>query len=178
MRKGCSESNQGAKIWQNDTMLASSAAVGWGQRLMTRFETIPQSFRWIPYSHAAGHTASEHIDLIAVSDVLPEKVKVIQERYNVPEGYTDYREMIRKEKPDIVSIATRPATHAEITVFAAENGVKGIYCEKPLCCSMEEADAMLEACEKHGVKFNYGTQRRYMPTLSENAGTNRPGRVG
>ncbi len=123
----------------------------------------PNSFLWIPYSHAAGYIASEHTDLVAVSDVVPEKVAAIQKRYNVPNGYTDYREMIRAEKPDIVSIATRPATHASITVFAAENGVKGIYCEKPLCCSMEEADAMLEACEKNGVKFNYGTQRRYTP---------------
>ena len=123
----------------------------------------PQSFRWLPYSHAAGYSASEHTDLVAVSDAIPEKVKTIQQRYNVPNGYTDYREMIEKEKPDIVSIATRPATHAEMTVFAAENGVKGIYCEKPLCCSMAEADAMLEACVKHGVKFNYGTQRRYTP---------------
>jgi predicted dehydrogenase len=123
----------------------------------------PQSFRWIPYSHAAGYVASEYTDLAAVSDVVSEKVKTIQQRYNVPNGYTDYREMIEKEKPDIVSVATRPATHAEITVFAAEHGVKGIYCEKPLCCSMAEADAMLEACEKNGVKFNYGAQRRYIP---------------
>jgi len=79
----------------------------------------PNSFLWIPYSHAAGHIASEHTDLVAVSDVMTEKVAEIQKRYDVPNGYTDYREMIRKEKPDIVSIATRPATHAEMTIFAA-----------------------------------------------------------
>ena len=117
----------------------------------------------LPFSHAAGHTAVENIDLVAVSDVIPEKVKNIQKRYDVPNGYTDYREMIQKEQPDIVSIATRPATHAEMTIFAAENGVKSIYCEKPLCCSMEEADAMVAACETNGVKFNYGTNRRYQP---------------
>ena len=140
---------------------------------MTKFETTPKVFDGFRIPHAAGHTASAHTDLIAVSDVVPEKAKEIQERYSVPEGYTDYREMILKEKPDIVSIATRPATHAEITIFAAENGVKGIYCEKPLCCSMEEADAMLEACEKHRVKFNYGTQTALYAALSENAGIDR-----
>ena len=75
---------------------------------------------------------------------------------------TDYQQMIRQEKPDIVCIATRPATRAEITIFAAENGVKGIYAEKPLCCSMEEADAMVEAVQKHQVKFNYGTQLLFL----------------
>jgi predicted dehydrogenase len=121
----------------------------------------PHSHLWVPYSHAAGYVAVESTELVAVSDVVKEKVETIQKRYNVPRGYTDYREMIEKEQPDIVSIATRPGPHAEMTVFAAEHNVKGIYCEKPLCCSMKEADSMVEACEKHGVKFNYGTQRRY-----------------
>ncbi len=121
----------------------------------------PHSNLWIPYSHAAGHVAVESTELVAVSDVMQEKMEAIQERYNVPNGYTNYREMIEKELPDIVSIATRPGPHAEMIVFAAEHGVKGIYCEKPLCCSMKEADEMVEACEKYGTKFNYGTQRRY-----------------
>jgi predicted dehydrogenase len=117
----------------------------------------------MPFSHAAGYMAVENVDLVAISDIIPDKVEAIQKRYNVPNGYTDYQEMIKKEQPDIVSIATRPATHAEITIFAAKNGVKGIYCEKPLCCSMKEADAMVSACEANGVKFNYGTNRRYQP---------------
>jgi predicted dehydrogenase len=121
----------------------------------------PHSELWLPYSHAAGYVAVKETDLVAVSDTVKEKVESTQKRYNVPYGYIDYHEMIEKEKPDIVSIATRPGPHAEITVFAAEHGVKGIYCEKPLCCSMEEADAMLDACKKYNVKFNYGTQRRY-----------------
>lgn len=126
----------------------------------------PDSFLWLPYSHAAGYRAKaleDIVDFVAVSDAIPEKVETIQKRYHVPRGYTDYKEMVRKERPDIVSIATRPATHTEMTVFAAENGVKGIYCEKPLCGSMQEADAMVAACEKYNVKFNYGTQRRYIP---------------
>lgn len=121
----------------------------------------PKSELWLPYSHAAGYVAVDRTELVAVSDAFAEKVESTQKRYNVPNGYTDYKEMIEKENPDIVSIATRPGPHAEMTVFAAEHGVKGIYCEKPLCCSMEEADAMLSACEKNNVKFNYGTQRRY-----------------
>ncbi len=121
----------------------------------------PHSHLWLPYSHAAGYVATESTELVAVSDVVQEKVEAIQKRYDVPGGYTDYREMIEKEQPDIVSIATRPSPHADMTVFAAEHNVKGIYCEKPLCCCMKEADVMVEACEKHNVKFNYGTQRRY-----------------
>lgn len=123
----------------------------------------PHRDLWLPYSHAAAAVACERTELVAVADVVPEKAEAIRQRYNVPRAYTDYREMIERERPEIVCIATRPSTHAEITIFAAEHGVRGIYCEKPLCCSMAEADAMLPAVERHGVKFNYGTQRRYMP---------------
>jgi scyllo-inositol 2-dehydrogenase (NAD+) len=123
----------------------------------------PDSFRWLPYSHAAACGAVERLSLAAVSDVVPAKVEAARERYRVARGYTDYREMIEQERPELLCIATRPATHAETVVFAAEHGVRALYCEKPLCCSMEEADTMVAACEQHGVHFNYGTQRRYIP---------------
>ena len=143
-----------------------TALIGCGRMGATIDDEVsdhPDSRLWIPYSHAAAAVACERTELIAVSDVMAGKAESIRDRYNVPVCYTDYREMIHEEKPDIVCIATRPATHAEMTVFAAEHGVKGIYCEKPLCCSMEEADAMVTAVEKNGTKFNYGTQRRYIP---------------
>ena len=134
-----------------------------GATIDDEVEGRADSFIWQPFSHAAAAVACERTDLVAVSDVFAEKAETIRQRYGAERAYTDYQEMIEKEKPDIVCIATRPGPHADITVFAAENGVKGIYCEKPLCCSMEEADIMVDIVQKHGVKFNYGTQRRYMP---------------
>lgn len=117
----------------------------------------------LPYSHAAGYTAYERTTIVAGADVVEEKAKYVCDKWDIPKYYLDYQEMITQEKPDIISIATRPGNHAEITQFAAENGVKGIYCDKPLCASMEEADAMLEVCEKYNIKFNLGTQRRFTP---------------
>jgi predicted dehydrogenase len=69
--------------------------------------------------------------------------------------------MVEAERPDILSITTRATLHAEVTLFAAERGVKGIYCEKAMCCSMTEADAMVEAVERNNVQFNLGTSRRW-----------------
>jgi len=114
-----------------------------------------------PYCHAGAYRAVKETALVAAADVLRERVDRLGERWNVSARYTDYREMILKERPDILSICTRPDSHAEIAVFAAENGVKGIYCEKPLCCSMDEADAIRDACLRNGVAFNLGVNRRY-----------------
>ena len=144
----------------------SACLVGCGRMGATIDDEVagrPDSFLWMPFSHAAAAVACDRTRLVAVSDVVEEKAEAIRARYKAERHYTDYQQMIRQEKPDIVCIATRPASRAEITIFAAENGVKGIYAEKPLCCSMEEADAMVEAVQKHQVKFNYGTQRRFMP---------------
>ena len=134
-----------------------------GATIDDEVEGRPDRYLWQPFSHAAAAVACDRTDLVAVSDVVAEKAESIRQRYGAERAYTDYRQMIEKEQPDIVCIATRPGPHADITVFAAENNVKGIYCEKPLCCSMEEADAMVDVVQKYGVKFNYGTQRRYMP---------------
>ena len=117
----------------------------------------------LPYSHAAGYTACERTTIVAAADVVEKNLERVCSKWDIPKRYADYREMIEKEAPDIISVATRPGNHAEITAFAAEHGVKGIYCDKPLCASMVEADAMVELCEQNQVKFNLGTQRRYTP---------------
>lgn len=122
----------------------------------------PDSKLFLPYSHAAALEACDRVDLVAVCDPLVEKAETTRQRYGAQRAYADYQEMIDKEKPDIVAIATRPSPHVETVEYAVAHGVKGIYCEKPLCNSMAEADRMLAACRQHNVKFNYGTQRRYM----------------
>ena len=70
--------------------------------------------------------------------------------------YNDYRELIDKEQPDILSITTRPEQHAEHMIYGANHGVKGMYAEKPLCCSLVETDAIREAFERNGVFLQYG----------------------
>ena len=44
--------------------------------------------------------------------------------------------MIETEKPNIVSIATPAGLETEIAMFAMEHGVRGIYCEEAMCCSL------------------------------------------
>ena len=122
----------------------------------------PNSDLFLPYSHAAAIAACGRVEFAGVCDPIAEKAQTARERYGARQSFTDHEAMIREVKPDIVCIATRPSPHAPVSIFAAEQGVKGIYCEKPLCNSMTEADAMLQSLESNGVRFNYGTQRRYV----------------
>jgi predicted dehydrogenase len=53
-----------------------------------------------------------------------------------------------------------------MVVAAAESGARGIYCEKPLCRTLAEADEMIAACEKNRVKAAVSHQTRYSPRLT------------
>lgn len=142
--------------------------VGAGRMAGTIDDEVRDDPYWmLPYSHAAGYAEFPDIDLVAIADLDPAKTANLQQRYGIPRAYSDYREMILAEKPDLVSITTPGTTHAEIAVFAAENGARGVYCEKAFACSLEEADRVVAAVERSGAKFNMGTLRRW------NAGANR-----
>lgn len=114
----------------------------------------------LPYSHAAAYAIVEETEMVAACDIVPERLRAFQERWNVPRGYADFRELIDREKPDILSICTRPEQHAEAMVYGAERGVKGMFAEKPLCCSLAEADAIKEALERNNVMLEFGPPRR------------------
>ena len=103
-----------------------------------------------PYSHAGTYEACDRTTLVAAADVVDDKLAEFCTRWEIPQAYGDYRELIAREQPDIISVTTRPAAHRDIVVFAAEHGVKAIWCEKPLCCSMAEADEMVAAQAKTG----------------------------
>jgi predicted dehydrogenase len=119
----------------------------------------------LPYSHAAGYEACPRTDLVAGADLRPDVLEAFGLRYDVPPArlYTDFRAMIDRERPDVVSVATQPEQHAEVAVYAAEHGVRAIYCEKPFCASLEEGERVAAAVAAHGVAFNLGTNRRWHP---------------
>ena len=119
----------------------------------------------LPYSHAAGYVECSRTEFVACSDLRVEVMKEVGKRYGVPEDrhYTDYRELIEKEQPDIVSVATQPEQRAEVVIFAVEHGVKAIYAEKAMAASMQEAEAMVNALEANGAILNLGTNRRWGP---------------
>ena len=114
-----------------------------------------------PLAHAGGYAQTTDVtEVVAACDVDDAKLRAFQRRWGVARGYHDFRELIDRERPDILSICTRPEQHAEAMIYAAEHGVKGMFAEKPLCCSLAEADAIREALEGAGVMLEFGPPRR------------------
>lgn len=89
----------------------------------------------------------------------------IAKMLKAPKAFADYRAMFDELKPTVVSICPRHLDqHHEMVLAAAERGIH-MYLEKPLCRTLEEADAMVAACEKHDVKLAVAFQTRYSPKI-------------
>src|SRR5439155_5459225 len=99
-------------------------------------------------------------ELVAGCDVREENAARLAEEFGIARIYTDYRELLEREQPELVAICTWPGTHAEIAVAAAEAGARGILCEKPMCLSLGEADAMIGACERRGTRLAIAHNQR------------------
>ncbi len=78
--------------------------------------------------------------------------------------YTDYREMIKEEKPDLVAICTESGKHAEIALYCIEHGCNCII-EKPMALSIKDADSIIAASIKHHVKVCACHQNRFNKSI-------------
>ena len=104
-------------------------------------------------SHASAYTQNPATKLVAAMDIRPESAKKLAAEFSISAVYTDYKEMLTKEDLDLISISTWQGVRAEITVAAANAGVKGILGEKPMAASLGQADDMIEVCEKQGPSW-------------------------
>ena len=94
------------------------------------------------------------VEVVAVADPVEKGLEKAKTRLGGVEGFLDFREMLAKVKPDIVSVAPRHVDqHAEMVIAAVEAGARGIYVEKPFSKTLAEADEMIAACEKSGTKL-------------------------
>ncbi|MCY4081589.1 MAG: Gfo/Idh/MocA family oxidoreductase [Caldilineaceae bacterium] len=135
------------------------AIIGLGRMGSTIDDEFPD--RSPPYSVAASCNASDRLQVVTGADIDAAKREAFSERWGVDALYEDYVEMIRQEDPDMVAVCTRGHLHAEMATRSAEEGVRLIFCEKAIACSMEEADGILKAVQENGSLFNSGVLRRF-----------------
>jgi predicted dehydrogenase len=108
----------------------------------------------------------DNVQIVAVADENEAGRLAAQKRLGAKNVYADFREMLKKEQPQIVSVADRHLDqHRDMVVACAEAGAS-IFLEKPMCRNLVEADEMVAACEKHHVKLAIAFQTRYSPRLT------------
>lgn len=112
--------------------------------------------------HCEAWTRIPEVEITALCNRNEERAQPLMEEYAVARHYTDYREMVEKEKPDFVDIITPPETHREMCAFAGERGVH-VICQKPLAPSFQEATAIVEAARAAGIRFMVHENWRFQP---------------
>ncbi len=143
-----------------------AAVIGLGRMGSTFDDEIDQGGSvFLPYCHAPSYHAAENVDLVAGADPHDEQRSIFGERWGIEDNhlYADYRELLEKEKPDLLSICTTARIRSQIVQDAARSGVRAIWAEKPIALTLSEADAMVETCAEHGVAFAINCARRWHP---------------
>lgn len=106
----------------------------------------------ISVRHLTGWEAIPETEVVALCDRHPEHFDHLIKKFGNKETFTDFTELLRTVRCDIVDIATRPYSHKELVYQAAEAG-KSILCQKPFAPTLTEAREMIEVCEDRKVRL-------------------------
>ncbi len=116
-----------------------------------------------------GRIARRHLDLLggnqidgaelaAICDCDPAKLEAARQRYNVA-SYNNLDAMLADPSIDVVTVLTPSGMHAEHAIASAQAG-KHVVVEKPMALRLEDADAMIAACDRARVKLFVVKQNR------------------
>ncbi len=116
------------------------------------------------YRHAQAYDRLPECRLVGCADLVPENAAAFAGEYGIPDDgvFEDYTAMVRELEPDVVSVCTPPATHADLVTGVAETGVvDAIHCEKPMSNTWGESRRMARVCADRGIQLTFNHQRRF-----------------
>ncbi|MEN9636209.1 MAG: putative oxidoreductase YvaA [Verrucomicrobiota bacterium] len=139
------------------------AATGSGGKPMTA-AIIGHSGRG-NYGHGLEQVFSDRpgIEIVGLADADAVGRAKTQERVRARRVYSDYQEMLAKERPQLVSVAPRWTDQHYAMVSAALAVGAHVYCEKPFTRTLADADALLAVARKSGLKIAVAHQARLAP---------------
>ena len=132
--------------------------------------------------HIEALSDNDNCEIVAVCDVYTPRftaaVKLVDTMTGVaPEGYQDFRHLLDRDDIDAIWIATPDHWHPLLAIFGCQAG-KDVYVEKPVCPTVAEGRAMVEAARRYGRIMQVGTQQRSMPVFQKAIEVVKSGRIG
>ena len=149
---------------------------------MSRYRTAIVACGMIARVHARGWLGvpGRPTRIAAIADSNPDALREFGAFFEVPEAqrYAGYREMLDRERPDFVDVCSWHGQHAEMVIAAAARRPRAIICQKPMALDLGQADAMLTACERNGVRLLVAYQRPHHATWLRARELLREGAIG
>jgi predicted dehydrogenase len=108
----------------------------------------------------------EGVKVVAVSDAGAGASGPDVTRFPNAKAYVDYQTMLAEVRPDIVAVGPRHVDqHLSMVLAASGAGARGVYMEKPFVRSLVEADDLVAACNRTGMRLAVAHRNRYHPAL-------------
>jgi len=103
--------------------------------------------------HMQRYRQMPDVELVAVSDLFPEKIEAAQKAFDIPHGYTDFADLLRRDDIEAVDVCVHNNKHAPVTIAALKAG-KHVFCEKPMAGAYCDALAMYQTAREQGRKLS------------------------
>ncbi|MBT4499225.1 MAG: Gfo/Idh/MocA family oxidoreductase [Gemmatimonadetes bacterium] len=104
-------------------------------------------------SHLNRYADIEGAEIVAAADVDEAELGRVAEKFGIPDTYTDFRELLKRDDIQAVDVCLHNNLHAPVTIAALEAG-KNVYCEKPIAGAYVDGKAMVEAAANCGRKLS------------------------
>jgi len=112
-------------------------------------------------NHAKGYHEHPDCQLAAVCDIDPRRLEAATKDFGCA-GYADWREMLRREKPDVLSVATPNHLHAEMALGGFKAGCH-VLSEKPMALDAKQGAAMVKAAQQAKRRLMINFSYRFTP---------------
>ena len=113
--------------------------------------------------HAKSYAETSGVDVVACAEPDSERRQSFCDQFGVSAGYADYRELLKREELDIVSVCTWPQMHKEMILAAVDADVRAINSEKPMAPTWGDCKAIYQTCADNNVLITFCHQRRLEP---------------
>ncbi len=115
------------------------------------------------FNHLRVYSELADAQLVGISDVSAERLDSLKSRFAV-NTYTDYRELIEKEKPEALSITVPTSDHEQVASFALRAGVH-VLVEKPIAATVEEGKRLIALAKEVDRQLMVGHIIRFNPAM-------------
>jgi predicted dehydrogenase len=112
-------------------------------------------------THIKAYLNNKNTNVVAVCDHNEIQLNKFGKYWSIENQYTDYQMMLQSESIDILSVCTSLENRFDIIKCAADNGVKLIFCEKPIAETSLEAKKIVDYCKKYNVQLAVNYKRRW-----------------
>jgi len=107
--------------------------------------------------HLTNYGKISNAEVVAIADVNEAEAQRVAAMYNIPNVYTDFRQLLQRDDIEAVDVCLHNNFHAPVTIAALEAG-KDVFCEKPMAGAYTDAERMFNTARAAGRRLHIQCQ--------------------